>query len=206
MVDLPQRVDEIHHLEFSHEERNAYSAANRETIALFEEAISSGRQNGKTFNALARLNFLRVFCNLGLLANGRAETSSTKKSWTRMLDPGAEDNSFYGDLLDGTVACAQCGQTLIEDLLEGLLTPNSDLSPSTVRNPSVCDNCRFETAYLKPNLTQFLPSETFNASPTSSAPSTPSDRNLTTSAMEPVPTKVKALMTDLLKHCSHAKR
>jgi SWI/SNF-related matrix-associated actin-dependent regulator of chromatin subfamily A3 len=59
VIELPKRVDEIHHVEFSSEERDAYDAANKDTIALFEEAISSGREGGKTFNALTRLNFLR---------------------------------------------------------------------------------------------------------------------------------------------------
>lgn len=64
MINLPPQADEIHHLEFSSEERNAYNAANKDTIALFEEAISSGRQGGKTFNALTRLNFYDSFATL----------------------------------------------------------------------------------------------------------------------------------------------
>lgn len=66
MIKLPARVDKIHYLEFSSEESNGYNTAKKETIALFEEAISSNKQGGKTFNALTRLNFLRIFCNLSL--------------------------------------------------------------------------------------------------------------------------------------------
>jgi hypothetical protein len=67
MINIPTRVDKIHHLEFSPKERAKYNTTNKETVTLFEEAISSSKQSSKTFNALARLNFLRLFCNLGLL-------------------------------------------------------------------------------------------------------------------------------------------
>ncbi len=79
MINLPPQVDEIYYLEFSSEESAAYDAANKDTIALFKEAISSGKEGGKNFNALTCLNFLLRFCNLGLLVNARnaSENSET---------------------------------------------------------------------------------------------------------------------------------
>lgn len=43
VINLPARVNEIHYLEFLPKERARYNATNKETVTLFEEAISSSR-------------------------------------------------------------------------------------------------------------------------------------------------------------------
>lgn len=108
VINLPARVDEIHHLEFSSKEFHGYNAAKKETITLFEEAISSGRQSNKTFNALTRLNSLRLFCNLGLLVQRRPTlaTSLTFRECGSSFPPTADCDSFYSEVLDGFATCA----------------------------------------------------------------------------------------------------
>jgi SNF2 family DNA or RNA helicase len=64
VVELPVRIDEIHHLDFSPAERKRYETAEKDTVSLLE-AISSGHQGG-TFNAcFAVTGFLRNQTRLG---------------------------------------------------------------------------------------------------------------------------------------------
>lgn len=191
-------MDEIHHLEFSLEESAAYKSANKETITLFEEAISSGRQGGKTFNALSRLNFLRLFCNLGLLVNSR-QASRASSAQTRLYSPNQDDgsDSFLGKILDGSATCDQCGQALLEYLLEGLPTSTFDQSPSMRETPVVCDRCRSESAA---DQLSYPPLEQPTASAASTAPSTPGEENGNLALIETMPTKIKAVVADIIQN------
>ncbi|KAH7355161.1 SNF2 family N-terminal domain-containing protein [Rhexocercosporidium sp. MPI-PUGE-AT-0058] len=197
VINLPPRVDEIHHLEFSSEESVAYESANKETIALFEEAISSGRQGGKTFNALSRLNFLRLFCNLGLLVNFRQACRPSSASRTNVYSSNHEDrpNSFLGEILDGSTTCGQCGQALLEDLLEGLSDSTFDQSPSMREAAKVCNKCRSESA---PNQLSHPPREQSAAALSGLSTPDEDDRNL--AVTETIPTKIKAVVADIFKH------
>jgi SWI/SNF-related matrix-associated actin-dependent regulator of chromatin subfamily A3 len=208
VIDLPPRVDEVHHLDFSPEERDGYNAANRETIALFEEAISSGRQSGKTFNALTRLNFLRLFCNLGLLIDKRtvSATSAAFRGCGSAFTQIAKLDLFYSDVLDGFATCSQCGQALLDDLLERVSGPDFDNSPAITHGPSLCDSCKFDSSSRQSELMPSFQREQSNISAASSAPSTPSDQTQTLLPLESMPTKIKALVADLSKHCPAAKR
>jgi SWI/SNF-related matrix-associated actin-dependent regulator of chromatin subfamily A3 len=68
VINLPSRVNEVHHLDFSPPERWKYDTARQETKSLIEEAVSLGAPKGTTVNALQRLNILRLICSHGLLA------------------------------------------------------------------------------------------------------------------------------------------
>ncbi len=198
VIDLPARVDEIHRLEFSVEERNAYKSANKDTIALFEDAISSDRQGGKTFNALARLNFLRVFCNLGLSAYGQ-QTSPPSSAPRASVYSGNPDNQLDG-ILDGST-CAQCGQALLEDILEGLPSSDMELVPHTSDALQICSNCRTNLPY---DQAPYSTPER-SVSSTASACSTPRHETQNFLSAESIPTKIKTLVADLSRNCSDEK-
>jgi SWI/SNF-related matrix-associated actin-dependent regulator of chromatin subfamily A3 len=203
VIKLPARVDEIHHLEFSSEESDGYNAAKKETIALFEEAISSDRQGGKTFNALTRLNFLRIFCNLGLWCHKRPNSgiSPAFRECGNSFTKSGVCDSFYSNVLDGSARCTQCGQALLEDLLEGMSRPDFDCSPNITCMPSLCDNCKYDSSFHQSDLIPFFQREQSNVSAASSAPSTPSNQTQTLLPLESIPTKIKALVADLSTHC-----
>lgn len=207
VINLPPRIDEIHHLEFSSEERSAYNAAKRDTISLFEEAICSGRQGGKIFNVLTRLNFLRLFCNLGLLANERSalETPPTSREYGDFPHL-SDDDSFCVKVLDGSATCAQCGQALLEDLLGGVSTLDFNHSTSFNDASNVCDNCRSSPTYCQPELIPPCQREQSDVSTTTSLPSTPNDETQMIPLSEFISTKVKAVVADLSKHASTEKR
>ena len=201
VIDLPSRVDEIHHLEFSTEERDAYNSANKDTIALFEDAISSGRQGGKTFNALTRLNYLRLFCNLGLSIYFQQATVASSAPRANRKSPGLihVPDPLLGDILDGSAACAQCGQILLDDLLEGLSSLETEQLPCIKDAPKICVTCRSYST------TDQLPLSPPGQSGSSAGSSTPRDESFDFSTRDIIPTKIKTLVADLAQRCLEEK-
>lgn len=199
MIELPPRTDEVHHIDFSPKERDAYDSANKDTIALFEEVISSRREGGKTFNALSRLNYLRKFCNLGLLAPelGISTASQSPKFSSR---PACDRDAFLGGILDGSATCTQCEEPLLEDLLEGVSTPNFEALPCDRQLVQVCDKCRSESPpdSVQPTLGPAKSSFTNNLSGSYGD-------DLKTVTTESLPTKLKTLVADLTKYCRDEK-
>lgn len=196
MVQLPTRTDEVYHVDFSPRERAAYDSANKDTIALFEEVISSGREGGKTFNALSRLNHLRQFCNLGLLASA-LELPTASQRPRHSSRPAYDRDAFLGGILDGSATCPQCGEPLLGDLLERGSTPNFEALSRDRQLVQVCDKCRSESP-LDPTLD---PAE---SSVTNSTSRSYGDdiKTVTTGSL---PTKLKSLVTDLTKYCRDEK-
>jgi hypothetical protein len=205
VIDLPARTDEIHHLEFSSKERNAYNAANKDTIALFEEAISSGREGGKTFNALTRLNFLRLFCNLGLLANARSAPETSAARDHGFSSDQSVNDSFYAEVLDGSATCAQCGQALLEAMLEGASTLDFDYSRSLSSAVNICDYCKSQPTCHYPYLIPPSQRKQSGVSAASSDLSTPRDLAQNIPPIDSIPTKIRALVAALSEHCSTEK-
>jgi hypothetical protein len=207
VIDLPARVDEVHHLEFSPEERRAYDSAKKETVMLFEEAISSGRQGGKTFNALTRINILRLFCNLGIWVRTRntSETSLAFRDCGNSADQSADSDVFFAGILDGSTTCVQCGQALLKDLFEGMSIPDFDHSPHMNHKPNICEECRSQPTTGESETNTLFQREHPNISTPSSGPSTPSDQTQALPPFESIPTKIKALVADLSKNCTTEK-
>lgn len=205
VVQLPSRIDEVHHLDFSPAEREKYDDATIQSRVLLEEAISSGNQSGKTFNALCLLNILRLICNHGLLAHSTAESKifQTPRSvggWS----PGEASDSFYGNILGGSANCLNCGANLLDDLLEG--SAKADFDPQRQKRPCdqmICERCRSQT---EDDRAGYSPWDLSVESAENSAPGTPSadlDPGFTIKNMS---TKITALVADLDKHYTTEKR
>ncbi|CAG8975824.1 hypothetical protein HYALB_00009404 [Hymenoscyphus albidus] len=110
VVSLPNRVDEVHHLDFTAAERENYDAAKAQSRKLLDEAISSKKEGTKTFNALSLLNNLRLICNHGLLAKCTAKKTTGRTS----QNPNANLENLFG----GGKTCSICEADLFEDFLE----------------------------------------------------------------------------------------
>jgi SNF2 family DNA or RNA helicase len=208
VIQLPPRVDEVHHLNFTPAEREKYEAAKTQSRALLDEAISSGNQCGKTFNALCLLNNLRLICNHGLLARSTIENKASQirqgllGGWT----PGKASDSFYGNILGGGASCLNCGVNLLEDILEGPQSSGAETHRQvTPCEQMVCAQCNSQTIDDKigqsPWYSQDLPD-----SSESSAPASPMVDLDVASTIESMSTKIKALVADLGKHSSIEKR
>jgi SWI/SNF-related matrix-associated actin-dependent regulator of chromatin subfamily A3 len=215
VVELPVRIDEIHYLDFSPAERKRYETAEKDTVSLLE-AISSGHQGG-TFNALQRLNVLRLLCCHGLLAQSsqvrkaalsfNAPPEYWKQSREQELSFG--DDDLNGDVLRGSASCYHCGSDLLQDLLERSPTERIS-SPEELsgQESKICVSCRSQMSWNEPcqmsqNFTSFLePPE----SCISSGPPNPTSGDGTSLPIELMSTKIKALTADLLKHSGTEKR
>jgi SNF2 family DNA or RNA helicase len=205
VVQLPPRIDEIHHLNFTEAEQDMYEAAKTRSRMLLEEAISSGNQNGKTFNALRLLNILRLICNHGLLTNLIMES----KTWVSQreegrLSPREAPNVVYSSLLDGAT-CSDCGADLLDDILEGSVT--SGMEPrrtSSSCDPIICERCISQRSDDSIDQSSFERhgQETSESLPPA-IPGIDSDTAITTDSMS---SKINALVADLYKHKNAEKR
>ncbi|TAQ86370.1 hypothetical protein B7494_g5289 [Chlorociboria aeruginascens] len=193
VVQLPSRIDKIHRLNFSPAEQEKYDTANTQSRVLLEEAISSGNQGGKTFNALWLLNILRLICNHGLLAQSTVESkiSQTLRSmggWS----PGEASDSFYSNVLGGSANCLNCGANLLADLLEG--SAKADFEPYRQTRPCgqmIYERCKSQT---EDDRAGHSPWDLLVESGENSAPATPSADCDLAFTINDMSTKIKALV------------
>ena len=207
VVQLPPRVDEIHHLNFTPAEREKYEAAKTQSRTLLEEAISSGNQGGKTFNALRLLNILRLICNHGLLAQSTVENKTSRNQhsiggWS----PGEASDSFYGNILGGATSCLNCGANLLEDILEGSVSSGFETQRQTTPcDQMICERCISQTSDDRIGQWPWDTRDLLDSSE-NSAPATPVVDCDAAFTIESMSTKIKALVADLYKHNTTEKR
>ncbi|KAF7913265.1 hypothetical protein EAE99_010762 [Botrytis elliptica] len=175
VIELPLRVDEVHHLDFTSAEREKYEAEKVRARGLLERAISSGNQSGKTFNALSLLNRLRLICNHGML--------QLTPTTDHMVSQGSEV----------VACCSMCGDYLQEEVFGGPFASGID----TQRQP-LCEQCILQErdSYDR------SPSNSSNFPDTaedlrSVTPPTATD---TAFSIQHMSTKIKALLADLHKY------
>ncbi|PQE30180.1 SNF2 family N-terminal domain-domain-containing protein [Rutstroemia sp. NJR-2017a WRK4] len=175
---------------------------------LLEEAISSGNQVGKTFNALRLLNTLRLICNHGLLAqstvtNPTFRTPNLQRGWS------PSDTSFYGNTLDGAMYCLNCGANLLEAILEGSESSSLDIQRQTAAGDQmICELCISQTSdnRIGQSPMDYLGILNSGRNSAPAIPATPA-RHATPAedydiafTIESMSTKIKALVADLSKH------
>lgn len=207
VVQLPPRIDEIHHLNFTPAEREKYDAAKTQSRALLEEAISSGNEGGKTFNVLWLLNILRLICNHGLLAQSTVEnkTSQTQGSlggWS----PGEAFDSFYDNTLGSAASCLNCGASLLEDILEGSVTSGFETQRQTIPcDQMICERCISQTSNDKIDQSPSDNRDLLDSDENSAPATLVVDRDVAFT-IKYMSTKIKALVADLYKHNTIEKR
>jgi SNF2 family DNA or RNA helicase len=208
IIDLPPRIDYIHHLDFSGKERLLYDDAKKQTVVLLQAAISSSK-GGRTFNALQRLNTLRLICSHGLLAQSNQGTETAYQaqlSQTQFSQSGLQD-PFDEDFLDRRSFCYYCGIDLFEDFLEG--SPSVGLytdSVATNSRPILCEGCQIQFENSETHSSRFSDLLRLPNSPVGHSPSPSMEDEQTLIPLESIPTKVKALVTDLSQYSSNEKR
>lgn len=210
VVNLPPREDFIYHLNFTPEENQLYEDAKKKTVAMLRDAISLS-QTKTTFNALQRLNALRLICSHGLLAqsNLAMETSSqsTPCSYPQAFLRSHFSTGAADELLGGHSTCTQCGINLLEEFMEGKLSPNQGFCHGLTGDgsQSLCWDCEAQSASL--SLTPSSSSQYLN-SPSSpmSIDTSPAAEESQTFDLASMPTKIKALVADLVQYQSNEKR
>jgi SWI/SNF-related matrix-associated actin-dependent regulator of chromatin subfamily A3 len=208
IVNLPPRADYIHHLDFSGKERLLYDDEKKQTVVLLQAAISSS-QGGRTFNALQRLNTLRLICSHGLLAqsNQGTETSCQAQSSIAPYPQSYLQDPFYEDVFGGRSFCCYCGMDLLEDFLEG--SPSAGLytgSAGPKSGPILCERCQIQFENPETHSSRLDELLGLPMSPLSQSSSPSIEDEQARFPLELMPTKIKALVTDLSHHSSSEKR
>ena len=210
VVSLPPRNDEIHHLDFSFVERQKYDIARLQTVAMLEEALSSAAsQRRNTFNALQRLNMLRLICSQGLLARNSQAIEGNSCAQTPLImwnDAGVQES--VADT-PWTVAtnCSNCSIDLIEDLMDSQFPDAATRAMQSSR--SLCDGCNSQINIMGTSHVlndQYVQIQNFDVSMSSSPAATPMDVSQEPTNIESMSTKIKTLVADLSTHCYNEKR
>ncbi|KAH7308821.1 SNF2 family N-terminal domain-containing protein [Rhexocercosporidium sp. MPI-PUGE-AT-0058] len=209
VVDLPQRQDFIHHLDFTTQELRMHEDTKRQTVALLQDTISCSGPARTTFNALQRLNTLRLICSHGQLAqfNILMQTPGQNLSGPSFqADPslGCSEGVLEG-LVGGYYSCSQCGMDLLQDVVED--TPDlAMLKPASFSARSdICISCTTE-AGLTPNRPCNVRDDVEMANSPMSMTSSSSLDAYRSYPRESMPTKIKALVADLTHYSPVEKR
>ncbi|KAK2755706.1 alpha-1,6-mannosyltransferase [Arachnomyces sp. PD_36] len=142
-IDLPDRINIIQRLDFGAEELAQYRKLESTVVSMLDDAIHSGHHQTRSYtNALAKINILRRFCNLGLLTPnfkvnmGSGLGGDEDSRW----DTAAAQKTF--DVLTslGELSCAICGmENKQEDEL--LLTCETPCAKLTQCLRLICATC-----------------------------------------------------------------
>lgn len=207
VVDLPERQNFIHHLDFSANELSLHEDAKWQTAALLHETVSTSGQARAAFNALQRLNTLRLICSHGELTQSYL---SMQKMIQSLEDPCMEgypsfdcNDGTLESLIDGSYTCSQCGLNLLQNVVDDISDAKSQ--PGFKIRPNLCSSCTIDFE-MPPPRTHLCPNDIESTnSPVS--PDSPSHIvNNPRYPRELMPTKVKALVADLLHHSQNEKR
>ena len=210
VVDLPNRIDKVHYLEFNTIERQAYDSVKFQTAQLLEEAIATDlSRKGTYLNALQWLNSLRLICNHGLLhTKRRNDVFNTRKSnaWNSQTAQKALE-----DMIDaGVVLCIGCSMNPSESMGE-----DNSLGVSDFPNPILseclwllCGSCLLKKvdSSSKTSICTHRPQcPTAEVSLPGFSVYLQAERSLPIMKPEEVPPKIRALMADL-QDCSDGEK
>jgi SWI/SNF-related matrix-associated actin-dependent regulator of chromatin subfamily A3 len=204
VVQLPPRIDEIHRLDFAPVEREKYEAAKTQSRTLLEEAISSGTHETKTFNVFRLLNILRLICNHGLLARSLMEDELAQA----FLAPLDAPDSFCGEIVGCDTICSNCSASLLENLFEE--PPSADFVAQgrmKSNRDMLCEQCCSKLNDDPFNHVAINPLDRIEGSDFKPGSASEGLEDVDVlSSTEYRPTKMKALVADLVKHCPTEKR
>lgn len=203
VVQLPPRVDEIHHLDFAPSERVAYEDAKQTTVKMLEEAICSGSAKKSNFNALQRLNVLRFICSHGSLAQA---SRKSLKSFVTTSQPQTPSDFGSPRDVERMSSCPNCGMDLLEEILEG--SPSSNLHINNINGPRVlCPHCGAQTPSQDLLLIATTRGQCFSSYDTASGSASPFPTSYVSdqSTLKSMSTKIKVLTEDLIKHSTKKK-
>lgn len=117
VVNLPNREDEIHSLDFSPSERKLYEAAKIRTRQKLDDALAvNPLQPGGYVNALQWLNQLRLICNHGHMQGKKSDENVLARvpeqdgSW----DKETAQTVFDSLVTAGAASCSVCMEEIAE--------------------------------------------------------------------------------------------
>jgi SWI/SNF-related matrix-associated actin-dependent regulator of chromatin subfamily A3 len=205
VIELPERTDSIQYLDFSPAELVRYRQAELPVAEMLDSALSGeDSQYGMYMHALAQINTLRQFCNLGL----SAPTLKTDIG-NKLCNPGAiawnyttAQEAFRNLASLGQASCVLCYVDLDITFQDGLsLADNFPRAQLTQCLRLICDTCfQQSTEDLTTPPCVCKDRESCSVVPVSmnrvtGSPVTPKEY---VKDCEELPTKIKSLFVELL--------
>lgn len=214
VINLPQRFDLAHRLDFNPEEKKIYESAKLRTSQLLANANAIDyTKRGTYLNALQWLNALRLIFNHGIMHStreiGQAPMDKSARSGTWSSSSAQTD--FDNMLSAGAAICVGCSLDLTE-----ATCGNVDMTTNEVPKPRlsecmflICGSCllRCHNDSLMSSACLHNPKcPSIEVSLTRSV-ETPTQLQRVTRVMKPteVPTKRKALLADLQSYVDSEK-
>jgi SWI/SNF-related matrix-associated actin-dependent regulator of chromatin subfamily A3 len=207
-VKLPKRTDLKYTLQLRSDEREHYDAVQTRVIQSVDAALQGARATGTSFaSVIQHINELRLVCNLGHHRKPPSRKAPHRnKTWTSLTAQKAMTAMAATEF----IACNTCGLVLDATSMYNLL--GADLYSNTPRCwlfsclKIACETCMLRSAIIRCDCTTPCPSATvtYTLGTTQSTISSPSSSS--EAEDEPFPTKIQALVDDLLKQSSNTKR
>ena len=205
VVDLPKRFDQVHLLEFSPEENEIYESAKMRTAQLLDNAIAINyTQRGTYLNALKWLNALRLICNHGVMHSkrGLGQTSMEKAARCSTWSTSSAQTAFQDMLSAGVAICVGCSVDLAEATCDDFNSNTTELPKPRLSECMflLCGSCllRCHGDTSMSSACHHVP-KCFSMEVSLTSPVSPSQFRKVVPTMKPteVPTKLRALLTDL---------
>jgi SWI/SNF-related matrix-associated actin-dependent regulator of chromatin subfamily A3 len=201
IINLPPRRDFLLPVQLTHEERAVYDELREQTIIKIDEALykDSGTSRARGYvNVLQQIESLRLFCNLGLQYHSRHEKNLQSSDWSRVAQP-----TFITQSEMHSITCLQCSSILnvSESLLDDSMTPQNPLFFSCLG--IICAECMSENRRTSRESTcgHYPSCPVATVSTNSTVLEEVSDsiihKTHPGSTLTSLPSKVKALITDL---------
>ncbi|KAL4950800.1 hypothetical protein BDW69DRAFT_171358, partial [Aspergillus filifer] len=197
ILDLPKRRDFVRYLSFNNDESAAYMALESPIAMMLDEELQ-GAYNGPSryVKALAKINMLRRFCNLGLclqeqLGPPNGYISPRSSSMTNSKD-------LLDDMLDsGLSTCSICDSEINNAMQESFAETSAYWAQYSTL---ICYTCYIQTKVeLKPP-TQFTHRDCHIHRKPILATQLPSISSTRSTSPAHMSTKIRALQEDLIQH------
>lgn len=207
VVELPLRINEIHHLDFSPAERIKYDIAEAQVKPYTDNTLPPPSRPGSVFNKLQQLNNLRLICSHGLLAQSIHERQSIQAltGLTSVSDSivqlAAHEALERGESTGVSTTCSQCCSDI-------LLDPDVPSCNFSVGKETICSQCITQLDDVGGGQLSWNQMESFEPlGTTACSPLLSPNSDITSSdPIDSMSTKIKALIVDLLKHIDTTKR
>ncbi|KAF2458817.1 SNF2 family N-terminal domain-containing protein [Lineolata rhizophorae] len=121
-IKLPKKTDQVVKLHFTPSELSRYKQAESPIAAMIDDALNStAQQSGIFIHALARINALRKFCNIGSTASLKEVTSPMFQQPQNLQADISTAQERYDNLVSlGQSSCVVCSSNLEASNVEGL--------------------------------------------------------------------------------------
>ncbi|KAL2855380.1 SNF2 family N-terminal domain-containing protein [Aspergillus pseudoustus] len=196
ILDLPRRSDLVRYLSFDNDELGAYEALENPIATMLDEELQSNDQHPNQYmKALAKINLLRRFCNLGL-SLPECEISDICAS-----SPARSERVYVRDLIDDLSSSSQAICSNCSGEISAMETDMAGAIAYWTQGSSlIC--CACYVLSMRGIASSFRVNMCIDHTPCSPIPVPPPGglSYKTPISLQQMPTKVRSLQEELLRH------